>query len=292
QLEPGDEVQVDNSNFLAAQTYHRHQVPGPDFLVWDQFRGRDGAPIHPQRPMLLGPLFVKAAAGSLQQGRFPGKMIVVEALWDREAYPWQADWYRSKVREHLGDLIDDHFRLWYVDRALHAGETKQEDPTRWVSSLGVLRQALRDLAAWVEDGVAPPASTNHEIVDGQVAVPPTAAERRGIQPVVALLANGARRAEVAVGAPVAFTAEIEVPPGTGAVVRAEWDWDGSGTFPVKADFGEEDAEGNRVTVKATHRFDTPGTYFPVLRAASRREGDANTAFACIQNLDRVRVVVK
>jgi hypothetical protein len=28
-LRPGDEVQVDNSNFLAAQTYHRHQVPAP-----------------------------------------------------------------------------------------------------------------------------------------------------------------------------------------------------------------------------------------------------------------------
>ena len=31
QVRPGDAVQVDNSNFLAMETYHRHQVPGPDF---------------------------------------------------------------------------------------------------------------------------------------------------------------------------------------------------------------------------------------------------------------------
>jgi len=30
-IKAGDQVQVDNSNSLAAQTYHRHQVPGPDF---------------------------------------------------------------------------------------------------------------------------------------------------------------------------------------------------------------------------------------------------------------------
>ena len=56
-IKPGDEVQVDNSNFLAVQTYHRHQVPGNDYYVWDQFRDDKGEPIYPQRPMLLGPLF-------------------------------------------------------------------------------------------------------------------------------------------------------------------------------------------------------------------------------------------
>ena len=56
-------VEVDNRGFLAAQTYHRHQVPAPDFHVWDQFRDADGTPIYPQRPLLLGPLFAAAAAG-------------------------------------------------------------------------------------------------------------------------------------------------------------------------------------------------------------------------------------
>ena len=43
QLRPGDTVPIDNSGYLAAQTYHRHQVPGAgQFEVWDQFRNPDG----------------------------------------------------------------------------------------------------------------------------------------------------------------------------------------------------------------------------------------------------------
>ena len=104
QLRPGDTVRVDNSGYLAAQTYHRHQVPDAgEFEVWDQFRNPDGSPLYPQRPLLLGPLFAAAAAGTVQTGRFEGKMIVVESLFDREAFPWQADWYRSRVQEHLGE---------------------------------------------------------------------------------------------------------------------------------------------------------------------------------------------
>ena len=72
----GDQVQVDNSNFLAAQTYHRHQVPGPDYSVWNQFRGLDGKPLYPQRPVLLGPLFAANASGSVQNGKFQGKNAI------------------------------------------------------------------------------------------------------------------------------------------------------------------------------------------------------------------------
>jgi hypothetical protein len=50
-LRPGDQVRVDNSNFLAAQTYHRHQVPDASFKPYDQFRGADGKPLYPQRRM-------------------------------------------------------------------------------------------------------------------------------------------------------------------------------------------------------------------------------------------------
>ena len=157
QLQAGDKIEVDNRGYLAAQTYHRHQVPGPDYPAWDQFREPDGSPIHPQRPMLLGPLFAAAAAGTVQTGAFDGKMIVVECLLDREALPWQADWYRSKVQEHLGEATDEHLRVWFVDNALHGDDEIQESPTHTVSYLGVLHQALRDVSAWVEAG-RPPAS--------------------------------------------------------------------------------------------------------------------------------------
>ena len=288
-LATGDTVQVDNSNFLAAETYHRHQVPGPEYTVWNQFRGPDGKPLYPQRPMLLGPLFVRATAGSLMTGKFAGKMIVVESLWDREAMPWQGDWYRGLVRAHFGDEADEHFRLWYTDHALHGDEPGVEDPTRVVSYQGALQQALRDLAAWVEKGVAPPRTTNYRIADGQVIVPPTAAERRGIQPVVSLRVNGRDRADVTVGQRVRFVGTIAVPPGAGSLVAAEWDFDGTGAFGVSSRI---DDGATTATVEAEHAFDAPGTYFVALRGESQRQGDRRTPYARVQNLGRVRVVVK
>jgi hypothetical protein len=249
-LQPGDEVEVDNRGFLAAQTYHRHQVPTADFTAWDQFRTPDGTPMYPQRPVVLGPLFAAAAAGTVQTGRFDGKMILVECLLDREAFPWQADWYRSRVEEHLGSAADDRFRLWFVDNALHGDTSRQESPTH---------------------------TTSYEVVDGQVVVPSDAIERRGVQPVVALTVHGD-----------VFRAVAEVPNGGGAIVAVEWDLDGSGAFAVRSPV-EASA---RVVAEHRHSFAAPGTYFVTVRVAAHRHGDATTPYARIQNLARVRVVVR
>jgi hypothetical protein len=64
-IRAGDSVRVDNSNFLAAETYHWHQVPPADagYPEWDQFRKPDGTPLYPQRAFLLGPLFTAATTG-------------------------------------------------------------------------------------------------------------------------------------------------------------------------------------------------------------------------------------
>lgn len=292
QLKPGDTVQVDNSNFLAVQTYHRHQVPGKEYYVWDQFRDSTGRPIYPQRPMLLGPMFTRGASGVLPKGKFNGKMILVESLWDSEAFPWQADWYRTKIKENMGANLDDNFRLWFNDHANHGDLSNPEASTHVVSYMGVLHQALLDLSSWVEKGLAPAATTNYKIVDGQVVVPPTARERKGIQPVVTLQADGGERAEVKPGQPVTFKAIIEVPPQAGKVVAAEWDFEGNGTFPVKEKLKSEQKSGERITLKATHTFSRPGTYFVTLKGVSQRQGDATDPFTRIQNLDRVRVIVK
>jgi hypothetical protein len=291
----GDKVVLDTSNFLAAQTYHRHQVPpGRDFPEWDQFRKPDGTPLYPQRPVLIGPILVQATAGSLETGKIHGKMIVVSSLWDREAFPWQADWYRTRVEQQMGDRFNDSFRLWYTDHALHGDETHQEDPTRTVSYLGILQQALRDLSQWVEKGVPPPPSTSYKVVDGQIVVPPTAAERQGIQAVVSLTANGGARAEVPVGQSVKFSASIELPPDTGKLVAAEWDFDGQGTFPLVEQMSKfkPSGVGSRVTLATTYSFSKPGTYFPALRVTSQRQGDPHTAYGRVHNLGRVRVVVR
>ncbi|MEU5755052.1 hypothetical protein [Streptomyces sp. NPDC047829] len=286
-LRPGDAVDVDNSNFLAAQTYHRHQVPGPEYPVWDQYRNSTGDPIPPQRPFLLAPMFAAAAAGHVPTGRFTGKMIVVSCLLDREAFPWQADWYRGKATEHLGEALDDHFRLWYVDNALHADAERQEHPTHTVSYVGVLHEALRSLADWVEKGIPPALTTRYEISDGQVVVPSSAADRHGVQPVVRLDADGGSRIDVPPGTRVRLTATVETPPEGGRVVRVQWDLDGDGVYEI--DDVVEPA--SRLVLDRHHTYAEPGTHFPTVRVAAQRAAGPKTVFGRIDNAARARIVV-
>lgn len=288
-IKPGDEVRVDNSNFLAAQTFHRHQVPDASYKVYDQFRGPDGKPLYPQRRMLLGPLFAQGAAGTVPTGHFNGKIITVDSLLDREAVPWQADWYRRKFDEHYGADASNRYRIWYTENALHGAQQYVEDPTRVINYNPVLEQALRDVSAWVEKGVAPPQSTNYKVLDGQVYPAATAAARGGVQPVVTLKANGGAKAGVKAGQKVNFVTTIAAPPGTGKVVGAEWDFDGSGKFAEKS---ELKAAAQSVTLTASHAFAKPGTYFVAMRAYSHRTGNMTTPYARIPNIGRVRVVVK
>ena len=144
------------------------------------------------------------------------------------------------------------------------------------------------MSAWVELIVEPPASTIYKVADAQVEVPPKAAARKGIQPVVELTVNGGVRAEVAVGQSVTFTATIEAPTNTGKIVGVEWNFEGAGGYSA-GDLGDI---RSAVSVRATHSYSKPGIYFPVLRATSQREGDPKTPFARVQNLGRARVVVK
>jgi hypothetical protein len=294
----GDDVLVDNTPYLAFQTYHRHQVPDDEYPGWEQFRAA-GRPVYPQRPQLLGPRFVRNNGAGLLSGRFAGKMIVVQSLFDEIAYPQQAEWYRRRVAAALGERLDDQYRVWFTDHAMHQDpavmptmEIHPHRSTRIVNYRGVLEQALRDLAAWVERGVPPPASTAYELDDGQIVLPATAAARRGIQPVVDLTANGASRAEVAVGEAVEFAALVEVPLGTGTIVGAEWDFEGDGDFPVAEPFTNEDMSYASITLAREYAFAAAGTYFPALRVTAHRLGQADNPHGRVVNLGRVRVVVR
>ncbi|RCW43500.1 PKD domain-containing protein [Paenibacillus prosopidis] len=293
-IKPGDEIVLDNSDYIALQTYHRHQVPTPDYSVWNQYRDESGEPLYPQRSFLVGPAVAYGGAGSVQSGRYEGKMIVLQTLMDESAFPWQADWYRTKVKEAVGEKLDERFRLWFVDHSLHADTSSNEvlDGLHIVNYVPALHQALRDLSAWVERGVNPPASTSYEVVDGQVIVPSKAADRKGIQPVITLNANGSERTEVSVGETVFFKAEIEVPPNTGKIVSAQWDFEGQATFSMEATISYVNEEGSQAVVEASYSFPQPGTYFPVLRAASNREGNSSDPYTQVMTLCRVRVVVQ
>lgn len=285
-LAPGVKVRIDNSLYLALRTYHRHQVAPAEFHAWDQFRGPDGNPIYPQRKVLVGPIGNFNGAGSLPTGRFNGKMMIMENLMDIDALPWQADWYRRKVQQ---TGYAKNFRLYFTDHADHVGNPRGARATHLVDYNGTLQQLLRDLSAWVERGVEPPAQTQYRVEDNQIIVPADAASRRGIQPIVDLQVGGAKRIHVKVGEPVTFAAQIEVPPGMGSIVSAEWDFDGQGTYPLRTEDSQLGKSAAKLTV--AHGFDKPGTYFPALRVASQRDVDPRTPYTRVQNLDRVRVVV-
>jgi hypothetical protein len=282
-----DRVRIDNSWVLALQTYHRHQVPTPDMYGWNQFRGADGQPIYPQRDVLIGPVGAAGTGGSVANGRIHGKMLVLECLMDIDALAWQADWYRTQVKQRLGASFEDNFALWLIDHAQHDNPATAKAHAHTVSFAGALQQALRDVSAWVEEGVRP-SSTRYEVVDSQVNLPAKAADRKGIQPVIELRADGSVRAEVKLNERVTFTATVEVPPNAGKVVAAEWDFEGAGTYPIAASI---DAANSIITLSATHAFAKPGTYFTVLRATSQRQGDVTTPYGRVQNIARVRVVV-
>lgn len=155
--------------------------------------------------------------------------------------------------------------------------------------MGVLQQALLDLSDWVEKGIVSPSSSRYEVVDGQVILPETAKERKGIQPVISLIANGASRAEVKVGEAVSFAATIALPENTGEIVDLEWDFNEDSQF-VQASKSKSDKTNFQIT--AEHAYNSPETYFVALRATSQRNGDVKTPFAKIRNLGRVRVVVR
>jgi hypothetical protein len=239
----------------------------------------------------VGDRYTEGAGFPRMDGHFHGKMIVVETLMDEAAYPWQADWYRSRVRQAQGEAFEDNYRLYFIDNAMHTGPAAPAHTTRIISYVGVLQRALRDLSAWVEGGISPPESTTYDVVDGQVVVPARAVERRGIQPVVSVTANGAERADVAPGEAVEFAAHVEVPPGAGFVVAAKWDFEGEGSYPASESFdGAEPSP--RATLKTRHAFSKPGTYFPVIRVTAQRQGDRKSRYARVHNIGRVRVVVK
>ena len=288
ELRAGDDVRIDNSWALALETYHRHQVPPTDdYYGWNQFRDASGRPIYPQRDVLVGPAGTANSAGSVLEGNVHGKVLMLAALLDIDSYPWQADWYRSKVKAALGSEFDDNYALYFVDNAHHENPQTPLARAHTVSYGGALQQALRDLAAWVEEG-RHPSNSVYEIVDSQVVVPASAAERKGIQPVISLEANGSARAEVSVDEPVHFTATIEVPPEAGKVVSAQWDFEGAGNFPLAHSLAQPEPS---VSIAAEHVYRRPGTYFAVLRVASQREGDRHTHYGRVQNIARVRVVV-
>lgn len=298
----GDRVKLDNSDYLAVQTYHRHQVPGPEFHAWDIFRNEDGTPKYPQRPVLVAPILAKGGAGGIQNGTPRCKLIVLESHMDESAFPWQADWYRHKVMENSGTDGNETIRLYYMEHCMHTDcqEGNGGDHEHIVSYLGALHQALLDLSDWVERGIEPAATSGYSMDGGQVLLPDTAEERKGIQPLVRLSARKAddadKMAEVRItvraGEPVLFHAEVELPAGSGDLEEVTWGMEDQGVFIPMGEMSGTKwlADGTGcASAEVQHIFERPGTYFPVVKVASNRTpGDF---FTRIRNQARMRVIV-
>jgi hypothetical protein len=306
-ITPDTGVKLDNSWLLALQYYQRHQVPPGNQYGWNQYLDEKGAPRYPQRPVLVGPILNASSAGSVANGQFNGKMIMVASVMDVMAFPWSADWYYQQVQSAGASNLSANFRVWFMDNADHGPELSEYEAgvgfagvpgaaNHIVGYIGEVQQALLDLDAWVANGVLPPASTGYHIdEDNQVILAATAGQRFGVQPVVTLTARGkpgsaaSQSVEVEAGGPVAFSLHAEAPPGTGKIVKVEWDFEGQGSYTANAPL---DRVESTLNLAQEYTFSKPGTYFPVVRVTSQREGDTSAPFRLVQNLASVRVLVR
>jgi hypothetical protein len=284
----GDTVHVDNRAFLAYCYYARYHLR--DTEAFDSLR-LDGRPLHPQYEQPEMSPFM----GVPHTGRFPGKMMWVHHTHDSSLWPSLGVGLRDTVvRERGPEAAREHFRLRWTDNAEHvppamiASPPGRANSTWLIDYQPVIEQCLVDLTDWVERGVEP-AETAFSLVDGRITLPGTAAERGGIQPVVAVTADGAARAEVAAGSAVSLQVHAEVPAGAGTIVSVAWDFDGSGTYPERVPV---DGTTTTLTAATTRTFSTPGTYFVTALVESHRDGDVDATFRRIPNLASARVVVR
>ncbi len=287
-VRPGDEIHVDNRRFLAFCYFHRHHLM--DDPQFDALRV-GGMPVYPQHPVpLMSPLM-----GVSYTGHYEGKLLWIHHTHDSSLWPPQGIIYADAVRRAQGEEgARENFRLQWTENAEHVPpQFIPHAPARscdtWlVDYFPIIEQGLADLIAWVEDGVAP-SGTRFEYSQGQVALPSSAADRGGVQPVVAVTANGGVRTEVKPGDPVTLEVDAQAPPAGGTIISAEWDFDGTGAFPFRH---EVEGTNTAVRLSTTHVYDAPGTYFVTARVSAHRDGDVDTRYRRLTNVASARVVVR
>ena len=89
---------------IANRFYYRYLLPPVDqgWIGLDQFRNPDGTPLYPQRPVSPAPFSGPVSGFTAFDGSVNGKVIVLDNLYDTDALPWHADWYRQRVEASLG----------------------------------------------------------------------------------------------------------------------------------------------------------------------------------------------
>jgi hypothetical protein len=282
----GDRVRVDNRPFLAFCYFYRHHLA--DDPIYDFLRP-DGWPLYPQHKVpTQSPLM-----GVPYSGRFDGKLLWVHHTHDASLWPFQGTVYERAVKQTQGEAAAERFCLRWSENAEHvppflAPSSPQRANSTWLIDYNpIIEQSLLDLCDWVEKGIRP-AATSYRFRDGKVILPATAAERGGIQPVVALRANGGARAEARCGEPVALQVQAELPAGAGALIELQWDFDGRGSYPERQKLSGLDTA---LSATVSHTYEQPGTYFATAQVFAHRDGDVEATSRRIPNLASVRVVV-
>lgn len=286
-VQSGDRVYVNNRPFLAYCYYYRHHLlPEREY----DFLRPDGKPVFAQYELPEMSPFM----GVRHTGRYEGKLMWVHHTHDSSLWPPQGLGFKANVeKEYGGEEAHRKFRLRWTENAEHVPPAMAASPpgranSTWlVDYQPIIEQSLADLVAWVEEGVEP-VDTQFAYRDGAIVLPDTATERRGIQPVATVTADGGSRAEVTVGQDVSLTVRAQVPPGSGTIIAVQWDFDGSGSYPQSE---KVDGTSSSITASTTHRYDAPGTYFVTALVESHREGDVSAASRRIPNLASARVVV-
>ncbi|MCE7798876.1 PKD domain-containing protein [Sphingobium sufflavum] len=279
-LVKGAKIRVNNRFLLAAYFYPRHTIV-PGYYQYDQYRNADGTPKYPQRPLNVADITtIKQGAGVLSLGNIKTKVMLFQNLSDFLAFPSWVAGYANTIEERLGKAkADQMLRVYYQERGGH---------TNGGIVGGVFNQALIDMMAWAEKGIAPKPSSQwtFELPLTQVILSPDATIRRGLQPVVELKVDGSDHATVDVNQSVSLAARLAMPPSTGKIVQYNW------TYGAATDAIVLPKALQTVDVARTVSFTTPGNYIVRLTANGQRDGlvePANQTLA--QNYKEVRVTV-
>ena len=279
-LTVGGKVRVNNRFILAMYYYPRYSnIPGAH--SYDQYRNADGSANYPQRKdiSVLSYSNYRTMGGRIETGAIKTKVMIIEGRGDNLSWPIFNVSYAERIQKTMGSKANDMMRFYLHDNGRHAvggGEP------------GIFQQSMQDMMAWAEKGVAPPPSTRYTIHNGQVVPPDSAVERRGLQPVMNLTANGSARAVVDVNQPVHLVSKVEMPPKTGEIVQYSWTVAG-----VAEPMTVVDKPLPLVNLNRTITFDKPGSYVVRLTVNGQRDGLVAAANqTLLNNYREVGVVVR
>jgi hypothetical protein len=284
-LDVGDKIRINNRFFLAQVYYPRYSILDNGNPAYNQYKDKNGKPKYPQREVQIAPFSSYGAMGGMREtGSIKTKVMVMENLADANSFPYVAGFYQQQVEKALGKRkADEMFRVYYQEHGGHSNSGLVQ---------GIFNQMVLDLIAWAERGVTPKPSSGYTIDPmNQIVQPFNAIDRKGLQPVIHLTANGGDRAEVGILQPFNLSATIEMPPTTGKIVQYSWTIERQGVPAVTEPATVLVTPNEKVTLSRPTSFALPGEYLVSLNTTGDRNGASGTSTP-MQNLDRVRVVVR